>query len=76
MPEEPIMRRHQLGDEEWVVIAPLLPTNTRGIGRVDDRRMINGILWRFITESSWRDVPECYGPRSANPLKSNDGFRP
>ena len=58
------MRRHELSDEEWAVIAPLLPTNTRGIERVDDRRVINGILWRFRTGSSWRDVPERYGPRT------------
>ena len=38
------MRRHELSDEEWAIIAPLLPTNTRGIERVDDRRVINGIL--------------------------------
>jgi transposase len=32
--------------------------------RVDDRRVINGILWWFLTGSSWRDVPEHYGPRT------------
>ena len=58
------MRRHELSDEEWAIIEPLLPTNTRGIERVDDRRVINGILWRFRTGSSWRDVPERYGPRT------------
>ncbi|MFB4374934.1 IS5 family transposase [Agrobacterium sp. CR_3] len=59
-----VMRRHELTDEEWAVIAPLLPTNSRGVERVDDRRVINGILWRFRTGSSWRDVPERYGPRT------------
>ena len=54
------MRRHELSDEEWAIIAPLLPNNSRGIERVDDRRVINGILWRFRTGSSWRDVPERY----------------
>lgn len=29
------MRRHELSDEEWAVIAPLLPNNSRGIERVD-----------------------------------------
>ena len=58
------MRRHVLSDEEWAIIAPVLPTNSRGIERVDDRRVINGILWRFRTGSSWRDVPERYGPRT------------
>ena len=58
------MRRHELSDAEWQVIAPLLPQNSRGVARVDDRRVINGILWRFRTGSSWRDVPERYGPRT------------
>jgi transposase len=58
------MRRHQLSDEESAIIAPLLPNNSRGIECVDDRRVINGILWRFRTGSSWRNVPEHYGPRT------------
>ncbi len=57
------MRRHELSEEEWAVIAPLLPNNSGGIERVDDRRVINGILWRFRTGSPWRDVPERYGAR-------------
>ncbi|AYD04815.1 transposase (plasmid) [Neorhizobium sp. NCHU2750] len=52
------MHRHELSDEEWDIIAPLLPNNTRGVERVDDRRVINGMLWRFRTGSSWRDLPE------------------
>ena len=58
------MRRHELTDEEWAVIEPLLPQNSRGVPRVDDRRVINGILWRFRTGAPWRDVPERYGPRT------------
>lgn len=51
-------------DHEWSAIEPLLPRNSRGVPRVDDRRVINGILWRFRTGSSWWDVPERYGPRT------------
>ena len=58
------MRRHELTDTEWDIIEPLLPQNSRGVKRVDDRRVINGILWRFRTGSSWADVPERYGPSS------------
>lgn len=58
------MRRHELSDKEWAVIQPLLPTKVCGVKRVDDRRVINGILWRFRTGSPWRDVPERYGPRT------------
>ena len=55
-------RRHELTDLEWNIIAPLLPNKPRGVPRVDDRRTINGILWRFRTGSPWADVPERYGP--------------
>jgi transposase len=58
------MRRHELSDEEWAIIQPLLPNKPRGVPRVDDRRVINGILWRFRTGAPWRDVPERYGPRT------------
>ena len=51
------MRRHELTDEEWGIIAPLLPNKPRGVARVDDRRVINGILWRFRTGAPWRDGP-------------------
>ena len=42
-------RRFELTDFEWSVIEPLLPNKSRGVPRVDDRRVINGILWRFRT---------------------------
>ncbi len=55
-------RRFELTDDEWLVIEPLLPNKPRGVPRVDDRRIINGILWRFRTGSPWADIPERYGP--------------
>lgn len=54
--------RFDLADSEWAIIQPLLPNKSRGVPRVDDRRVINGILWRFRTGSPWADVPERYGP--------------
>lgn len=56
------MRRYELSDFEWSVIQPNLPSKVRGVARVDDRRVLNGILWRFRTGSPWADVPERYGP--------------
>jgi transposase len=44
------------------IIAPHLPNKVRGVARVDDRKVLNGILWRFRTGSPWADVPERYGP--------------
>ena len=55
-------RRYELTDFEWSIIEPLLPNKSRGIARVDDRRVLNGILWRFRTGSPWADIPERYGP--------------
>ncbi len=38
------MRRHELTDFEWKIIEPLLPNKPRGVPRVNDRRVLNGIL--------------------------------
>ena len=57
-----IRRRYELTDQEWSIIEPLLPNKPRGVARVDDRRVLNGILWRFRTGSPWADIPERYGP--------------
>ena len=51
------MARFDLTDFEWSVIAPLLPTKVRGVKRVDDRRVLNGIFWRLRTGAPWADMP-------------------
>jgi len=48
------MARFDLTDFEWSVIAPLLPNKPRGVARVDDRRVLNGIFWRLRTERHGR----------------------
>ena len=55
-------RRYELTDCEWTIIEPLLPNKPRGVPRVDDRRVLNGILWRFRSGSPWAEIPERYGP--------------
>lgn len=55
-------RRYELTDFEWSVIQPLLPNKPRGKPRVDDRRVLNGIMWVLRSGAPWRDVPERYGP--------------
>lgn len=58
-------RRYELTtDRERSVLRPLLPNKLRGIPRVDDRKVLNGILWRFRTGSPWREILERYGPSS------------
>src|SRR3981081_4231676 len=57
-----MMARFDLSDQEWAVIAPLLPNKPRGVPRQDDRRVLNGIFWTLRTGSPWRDLSERYGP--------------
>ena len=56
--------RYELSDREWSVIKPMLPNKPRGIPRVDDRRVLNGIFWALRSGAPWRDLPEIYGPRT------------
>jgi transposase len=56
------MARFDLTDFEFELIRPLLPDKPRGVARVDDRRVLNGIFWVLRTGSPWRDLPERYGP--------------
>jgi len=58
------MARFDLSDEEWTVIEPLLPKQSRGPERQDDRRVLNGIFYILRTGAPWRDLPERYGPRT------------
>ena len=51
-----------LSDEEWTRIAPYLPRGRRGARRVDDRRVISGIIHMSKTGARWRDCPADYGP--------------
>ena len=51
-----------LSDKAWARIEPLLPHGKPGKPRVDDRRVISGILHVLKTGCRWRDVPAAYGP--------------
>ncbi len=55
-------RRHELSEREWSRLQPLLPPRKPGKPRQDDRRIVNGILWKLATGAPWRDLPERYGP--------------
>jgi putative transposase len=46
------------------VIQPLLPNKSRGVARVDDRRILNGIFWRVSTGAPWANIPTRYGPHT------------
>jgi transposase len=55
--------RFWLSDSHWAAIEPLLP-HLGGQPRVDDRRVISGILDRFREALCWRAIPAEYGPRT------------
>jgi transposase len=50
--------RYELSDYEWTAIKPMLPNKPRGVQRVDDRRVLNGIFWVLRSGAPWRDLPE------------------
>jgi transposase len=61
-----------LSDTQWARLAPLLPNKPRGIAtaprstsggrRVDDRRVISGIIHGLKSGGRWVDAPPCYAP--------------
>jgi transposase len=54
--------RYELTDKEWAAIKPMLPDKPRGIPRVNDRRVLNGIFWVLRSGAPWRDLPQAFGP--------------
>lgn len=51
-----------LNDTQWAAIEPLLPKNRPGARRVDDRRVISGIVQVLKVGCRWQDCPAQYGP--------------
>jgi len=54
--------RYELADDEWAAIKPMLPNKPRGVPRVNDRRVLNGIFWVLRSGAPWRDLPDDFGP--------------
>ena len=52
-----------LRDQQFRRLQPFLPTDTRGVARVDDRRVISGIVHVLKTGGRWVDAPAIYGPK-------------
>jgi len=51
-----------LNDRQWAAIEPLLPMNQPGAQRVDDRRVLSGIIQVLKSGCRWQDCPAIYGP--------------
>ena len=58
------MKRHELTDEQWALVEPLIPESTALTGRParDRRTLLNGIFWILCTGVPWRDLHERFGP--------------
>jgi hypothetical protein len=50
--------RHELTDYEWAATRPTLPNKARGVPRLNDRRVLNGIFWMLRSGAPWRDLPD------------------
>ena len=51
-----------LSEAQMARLKPLLPSDTRGVPRVDDRRVISGIVHVLRSGCRWADAPSIYGP--------------
>jgi transposase len=52
-----------LSEDQFRRLQPLLPNDTRGVARVDDRRVISGIVHVLRSGCRWVDAPTVYDPR-------------
>ena len=63
---DPLRYPSDVTEEEWAVIAPLIPAARRG-GRkrsVNIREVFNGVLYLLSTGCQWRAIPKDLPPRS------------
>lgn len=51
-----------LSEAQFARLAPLLPSDTRGVPRVDDRRVISGIIHVLQSGCRWKDASAAYCP--------------
>ena len=61
------LHRHDLTDEQWSILAPILPGQRGqwgGIAR-DNRLFMNAVLWILRTGAPWRDLPKEFGKWSS-----------
>ena len=55
-----------LSDEEWKLVAPLIPPAKRGGDKrtVNIREVVNGVMYVLSTGCQWRAIPKDLPPRS------------
>jgi transposase len=60
-------RGEELTDEQWALLAPLIPEpprreDKRGRPWRDTREVINGVLWILRSGARWQDLPDRFPP--------------
>lgn len=60
----PTNRFQQFTDAQWAYIGPMLPSSAGRQGRPfrNNRRVVEGIIYRYRTGIASRDLPDCFGP--------------
>jgi len=54
----PPLRRYELFDEQWKLIATIMPRKKPGGQWNDHRTTLNGMMWILKSGSPWRDRPD------------------
>lgn len=58
-------RCYDLTESEWSILERLLPRKSRGVKRVDDQRVLNGIFW--VLQSGGGGAPSYWRTRPMMP---------
>jgi transposase len=58
---QPRSLRYEFAEDEWIAIRPWLPTKPYGVPRVDNRRILNDIVWVLHSGASWRGLARSFG---------------
>jgi transposase len=58
-----MVKRYELTDAQWQLIAGLLPGKADDPGRTaaDNRLFVNAVLWVLRSGAHWHDLPHRYG---------------
>nr|WP_202117495.1 IS5 family transposase [Clostridium chromiireducens] len=56
-----VQKRYEISDEQWNQIKDQFPIAKTGRPPIDNRIMLNAILWISRSGAAWRDLPERFG---------------
>jgi transposase len=63
-----MIRLFLLNERQMARISPYFPLS-HGVPRVDDRRVVSGIIYVIRNGLQWKDAPRGYGPHKTQPLR-------